>query len=540
VFRRCQSRGLILANESRPPLLSKRFDMLSAPKSARIPLLVFAVLMLVAPPVRAGTSYEAKVTGGVIAGRPDGPGAIFAGVPFAQPPVGNLRWKAPQDVIPWEGVRPAMEPGPDAIQPDAGWNHAMVLNSSEDCLYLNVIAPYWPATRRLPVVVFIHGGGNFAGGGWEHLISGSTLQLRGVVLVTITYRLGIFGFFAHPGLSRESPQHASGNYAILDQIAALRWVRANIALFGGDPGNVTLVGQSAGSYDISLLMVSPLARGLFSKAIEESGIGVGLPSTNTQAQEEAAGSALGADIAQLRAMSPAALLSTRKVWSMCFPNVDGWVFTEAPAATFAAGREAGVPLLLGTNARESSFPGTLGDLHDAIAKQFGDGAGAALKLYGLDGIDAMPPADPVLGDIGAQFMTDITFRGPTAIFAEWHHSHGGAVWLYEFSRTPIGHESSGASHSSELPYVFGEMTPNPLGSDYNASDRRISSEMQGYWVNFATSGNPNGDGLPSWQPYEASDGPYVEFTEGGTRMGRDLRQPYSKFYGDWLKSQMAH
>jgi para-nitrobenzyl esterase len=495
--------------------------------------------MLVATRACADGAYEAKVTGGMIEGMQDGPGAIFAGIPFAQPQVGNLRWKPPQDVVPWSGVRPATEPGPDAMQPDSGWNHAMVLNSSEDCLYLNVIAPEWPATRRLPVIVFIHGGGNFAGGGWEHLISGSTLQRRGVVQVTITYRLGIFGFFAHPGLSRESPSHASGNYAILDQIAALRWVRANIALFGGDPGNVTLVGQSAGSYDISLLMVSPLAQGLFSKAIQESGIGVGPPATNTLAQEEAVGSALGADIGRLRAMPAKDLLSTRKDWSMCFPDIDGWVFTEAPSATFAAGREAAVPLLLGTNARESSFAGSLGDLRLAVAKQYGDRTESALKLYGLAGIDALPPADPVLGDLGAQFMTDITFRSPTAIAAEWHRLHGGAVWLYEFSRTPIGHESSGASHSAELPYVFGEMTPNPLGSDYNAADRRISAEIQGYWANFASSGNPNGVGLPSWPPYEVADRPYVEFTEGGTRTGLNLRQPYSRFYGDWLKSQMA-
>ena len=507
--------------------------------SARTTLLICAGLILVARGARAGGACEVRVTGGVIAGRPDGPGAIFAGIPFAQPPVGKLRWKPPQDVIPWSGVRPAMEPGPDAIQPEAGWNHAMVLNSSEDCLYLNVIVPDWPATRRLPVVVFIHGGGNFAGGGWEHLISGSTLQRRGVVQVTVTYRLGILGFFAHPGLSRESPVRASGNYAILDQIAALRWVRANISSFGGDPENVTLVGQSAGSYDISLLMASPLARGLFAKAIEESGIGVGPPATNTLAQEEAAGSALGASIDQLRAMSPQELLSTRKDWSMCFPDVDGWVFTEAPAATFAAGREAAVPLLLGTNAREMSFAGTPGALRDAVAKQYGERAAPALRLYGLDGIGSMPPADPVMGDVGAQFMTDITFRAPTMIAADWHRSHGSAVWMYEFSRTPIGHESAGASHSSELPYVFGEMTPNPLGSDYNAADRRISAQMQGYWVNFASSGNPNGEGLPAWPPYELSDRPFIEFTEAGTRTGHNLREPYSRFYGDWLDSQMA-
>jgi para-nitrobenzyl esterase len=225
---------------------------------------------------------------------------------------------------------------------------------------------------------------------------------------------------------------------------------------------------------------------------------------------------------------------------MCFPNVDGWVFTEAPAATFAAGREAAVPLLLGTNAREFSFAGNLAGLRAEVAKQYGDSTAPALRLYGLDGVDALPPADPVLGDIGAQFMTDITFRGPTAVAAQWHRAHGSVVWLYEFSRTPIGHEASGASHSAELPYVFGEMTPNPLGSDYNASDRRISSEMQGYWVNFAASGSPNGDGLPTWLPYEAADGPYIEFTEAGTRTGRNLRQPYSRFYAEWLRSQMAH
>ena len=253
----------------------------------------------------------------------------------------------------------------------------MIANSSEDCLYLNVVTPEWPASGKLPVIVYVHGGGNYAGGAWEHLAKGVTLQNAGVVVVTVNYRLGVFGFFAHPGLSAESPEHASGNYGLQDLVAALRWVKANIAQFGGDPGNVTMMGQSAGALDICVLLASDEARGFISKAIVESAPGVGAPDTPTLSQAEASGAALAerlgcADIGALRSLDAQALLAgAEKSRMRGSVDVDGWILKEPPARTYASGREAKVPMLIGTNARESSFKGTPGELRNLVNARYG-------------------------------------------------------------------------------------------------------------------------------------------------------------------------
>jgi para-nitrobenzyl esterase len=508
--------------------------------------LLSGVLILVAgASVRADEAFTVAVTGGRVRGGPRRSGALFAGIPYAQPPVGALRWRAPQPVKPWAGVRDAMRPGPSALQPDQGWNHSQRAVESEDCLYLNVLTSHWPASGRLPVIVYIHGGANIAGAGWDHLVENTTLPECGVVLVTLNYRLGVFGFFAHPGLTAESAHRASGNYGLQDQIAALRWVRANIARFGGDPENVTLMGQSAGGQDIGLLMVSPRARGLFEKAIIESGPLVSLdPSRDaTLAEAERAGAELGkhagkTDIAALRAMPAEALLAAaEQAQFRSRIAVDGWVLPEPAGVTFAAGHAAPVPLLIGSNAREFTYHGTLDALRAQIRRAYGDLAARALQLYGLAEGETPPPADPVLGDAGAQFLSDLIFRCPTSLVALWQSAAGRPVWRYQFSRTPIGHEAEGAAHSAELPYVFGEMKPNPLGKEYNEADRRISSEMQRYWVNFATTGDPNGAGLTTWAHYDAAARRYVEFTGDGTRADAGLRRKFVDLFRERFEEE---
>jgi para-nitrobenzyl esterase len=503
------------------------------------------VLLAAAAGVAADEPFTVPVTGGLLRGKASGAGSVFVGIPFAKPPVGALRWQPPQPIEPWSGVREATAPSRDEFQPDEGWNHPMVVNSSEDCLYLNVLTPKWPAAGKLPVIVFIHGGGNFAGGGWEHLAKGVTLQDAGVVVVTVNYRLGIFGFFAHPGLTAESPHHASGNYALQDLIAALGWVRENIANFGGDAGNVTVMGQSAGALDICLLMASDEARGTFSKAIVESTPGVGSPDTQTRSQAEAAGSsfaaALGCDnIGALREVPPQQLLdAAEKAHMRGRVDVDGWILREPPAATFAAGRESRLPMLIGTNARESSYKGTAAHLRELVSEHYGPLAKRALDLYGLSGNTDAPPADPVLGDAGAQYLTDTSFRLPTSLVAQWHSASGGPVWMYVFSETPKGREHLGASHSSELTYVFGELGSPPSGVEYGAGDRRVSGEMQRRWASFAVTGDPNVPGLAEWPLYEHRNETFLELKGSGSFTGQHLRQSYFELYRENLEAKLA-
>ncbi len=508
-------------------------------------LTTLLVLLAVTETVSAENSWVVLVSGGAIRGRASGAGAVFVGIPFARPPVGAFRWQPPGPVVPWSGMREATAAGYDEYQPDEGWNHPMVVNSSEDCLNLNVLTPRWPAAGKLPVIVFVHGGGNFAGGGWEHPSKGVTLQDTGVVIVTVNYRLGIFGFFAHPGLTAESPHHASGNYALEDLLSALGWVRGNIANFGGEPENVTMMGQSAGALDICLLMASDQAKGLFSKAIVESAPGLGPPETQTLSQAEASGgsfaAALGcADVASLRRVPAQDLLAAaEKAHVRGQIDVDGWVLKEPPAVTFASGRESRLPLLIGTNARESSFSGTRGDLRDLVSKHYGARVERAVGLYGLSASSEAPAIDPVIGDVGAQYITDTTFRLPTSLVAQWHKASGGGVWLYVFSQTPKGREALGASHSSEMPYVFGELGTPPRGVEYGAEDRYVSLEMQRHWANFAASGDPNGPGLPAWPLYDNRSRAFIEFKGSGSSAGSELRQRYFELFREDFEEKLA-
>ncbi len=484
--------------------------------------------------------------------RADG-GAQFRGIPYAEPPVGPLRWRAPVPKKPWSGVRDANAYGSSCSQPLLGgaWNRYDAEHSSEDCLYLNVDTPTWPAQKPLPVMFWIHGGANAGGSGSGSLYNDGTLTYHGVVLVTINYRLGIFGFLAHPALTRESPHHASGDYGLMDQILALKWVRENIARFGGDPGNITVFGQSAGSIDMGMLMTSPLARGLFQRAIGESGSPFS-PQQATLADAEKQGEqvaaklnvATGAEgIAALRKIAAPDLIqqigALALAWPGIGPDVDGWVLPRAPDEVFKAGEEAQIPLLLGTNSREFGDAGTGDQLRAAIEHAAGDYAPPALALYGLAN-GGQGSTDPLYGTAGQQWGADNIFHCPITTEALWHSAAHRATYEYEFDRAIPGQEAQGAVHSAELPYVFGQFpTTGNIAGNFGPVDMHLADLIETYFTNFAKTGDPNGEGLPSWPELDATQR-YLTFTEEGQAAVSTgpLRGPQCDLYREILAERM--
>jgi para-nitrobenzyl esterase len=371
-----------------------------------------------------------------------------------------------------------------------------------------------------------------------------------VVLVTAQYRLGVFGFFVHPDLAKESPHHVSGNYGLLDQIAALRWVGDNIAKFGGDPGNVTIFGESAGSLDINVLMASPLSRGLFQRVIGESGPVVAPPRL-AEAEKKGEDLALKLTTASqpglkgMRALSSADLQrATGQGLSFLGPTlgvvVDGWVFPESPMKVFAAGKEHRVGLLLGSNARELQrpfFPMT-GTPAQAITEQYGPLADRALAFYGLNGGAETQP-DPLFGTALAQWATDSQFRCGTVAELVWHTGAGNPGYQFQFSRAAPGREAAGAAHGTEVPYVFGTLGHAANSPKYDSIDQQVSAAMQTYWTNFAKTGDPNGGGLPRWPKFDPAGRAYLEFTGAGPVAREGLRRQVCDLYTENLKRQMA-
>jgi para-nitrobenzyl esterase len=485
----------------------------------------------------------ARVTGGEVQGRTQDGGAVFKGLPFAQPPVGALRWQAPQPVQPWKGRRDGGEYGHTCAQNLAGWNRLAVERMSEDCLYLNVWTAQWPARGRRPVMLWIHGGGNSGGsalgaGGIEPPFDGAQLASNGVVVVTINYRLGLLGFIGHPELTAESPHRASGNYGILDQIAALRWVRANIAAFGGDPGNVTVFGQSAGAQDASILLASPLTKGLIHKAIIESGSPmIGDRRLLTPAQTEQSGvllaNALEAPatraVAYLRALPVervfAALPEFRKAMAehkLDFDvTQDAYAVPEWPPRVYAAGRQLRVPMIAGSNGMDSpgyrpTAAGTPEQIRAAVRTRIEPVYGAYPELLArvTEVYDAAAPA-PAYGTVDRQAAVDYSFRCTTAAVAAWQ-SAVAPTYQYEFTAADAQRPPT---HSAELDYVFGYLRDRPAESAL----AKLAAQMQQYWANFARTGNPNGPGLPEWPQYHAGKRAYLEFTSVGPEPKADLR-----------------
>jgi para-nitrobenzyl esterase len=472
---------------------------------------------------------EVHVTGGRIAGHA-GAGAlrVFLGIPFAAPPLGIRRWLAPEPVEPWDGVRDATRFAPRPVQPVVAPSGALPslqaklffppsrYLQSEDCLYLNVWTTAQPGDLR-PVMVWIYGGGFRAGDTANPLYNGEELARAGVVVVSIAYRVWKFGFLAHPELSAKSPHGASGNYGLLDQIAALQWVRENIARFGGDPENVTIFGQSAGASSVCYLTVSPLAKGLFARAIAQSG-GALFDDAVARSSAKPLGEAEreGADwlarrgarsIAHLRALPAEKLLEDVRVegFRSSWPIIDGHVLTERPADILARGAHNDVPLLTGSNADE----GTAFPLETTLAGHIA-GARATCGARADDFLRLYPAHDDDSAVVAAQdVLRDVSFARHNWAWANAQALHGRApVYYYYYTHPlPVGRSAYietrtrpfGATHGAEIPYVFGTIDAFACAGE---ADRELARTLMRYWINFATTGDPNGPELAAWPRFD--------------------------------------
>ena len=458
----------------------------------------------------------------------------FRGVPFAQPPVGSLRWKEPQALKPWSGIREAKQFGPRCMQQAVFGDMGFRSNGmSEDCLYLNIWTPARSANDRSAVLVYFFGGGFVAGDGSEPRYDGESLAAKGIVTVTVNYRLGAFGFMAHPELSKESPRHASGDYAYLDQSAALRWVHDNIAGFGGDPRRITIAGESAGSISVSAQMASPLSKDLIAGAIGESGSILGALPPVSLSQGEAEGvkfmAVTGAsDIAGMRAIPADKLLEMagRRGGPRFDAVIDGHFFPEAPLTIFQAGKQAHVPLLAGWNSEEMNAAMVLGrdsatpeNLTKNIQRLYGDHAGEVSKEFAASN-------DDEARDAATELASDRFIALSTWKWVDLAIKTGGkSVYRYYFSRARPGMRPEmgnataglaggvtrggrgapaalppaprGAVHSAEIEYALGNLDSNKVYA-WTPDDRKVSDVMERYFANFIKTGNPNGTGAPTW------------------------------------------
>lgn len=445
---------------------------------------------------------------------------VYKGIPYAAPPIGNLRWKPPHPVASWDGVRVCNKYSSSCVQPRSVIFAKGVTDMSEDCLYLNVWAPAKAADHPYPVMVWIHGGAFIIGSTCQPWYDGEALARRGVILVSINYRLGPFGFLAHPELSRESDANCSGNYGLLDQIAALEWVQKNIAAFGGNPRCVTIFGESAGGASVRCLVASPLAKGLFHRAIAESGGGAALRNMREDWYGKEPMEKVGLwmarelhcdrapdSVAALRQKPAAELLAACKSAQKVFgrdcagPCVDGWVLPDDPVTLFQDGKVNEVPFIAGSNANEVSplFGRTF------VRKQYGHDAANILGLFP--------------GKQRAQAGTTVIFGAPARADVRAMSKHGTKAYLYRFSHTVPSLRFLGAFHSAEIPYVFGNMDKLKA----QPADLRLSETMVSYWTNFARAGNPNAPGLPEWPEYNDTDDQYVNFCDSPRVESNPLR-----------------
>jgi para-nitrobenzyl esterase len=514
-------------------IIVHQINFRSAMRANRAARLAIAALLVCAAPAFALESVAVRSAEGWLVGARAADGsALFRGVPYARPPLASLRWRAPVAAAPWGGRRAATPPAAPCAQADFGWNAEDAAHGSEDCLYLDIRTPALEPEQPLPVMVWIHGGGNRAGSARGAVDSGITR--RGVVLVCIQYRLGVLGFMSYAALTRESHGRAAGNFGLLDQIAALRWIQRNIAAFGGNPRNITIFGHSAGAQDVGLLLVSPLARGLFSKAIEQSGTPeFGLP-PRSLADNENLGRQLvrlvgttddAAGLAVLRARSAAELVADGEhlrspslrdqsyLWLQAV--VDGQVLPATPKQILAAGQANPVALIVGSNTRELGVPGGDALIDAFLADSFGTNAAAARSFYGYPPGGHVPPADARRGSFPERLSTDVLFKCPAAHLAGLMSASGQPVWQYEF-----GHIDSARQygHASELPFVFDDL---PLG----AAGEAPAVSLQAYWVAFARNGDPNAAALPSWPRYDLEVRAYMDFAPTGPQVDSNSGGP---------------
>lgn len=492
-------------------------------------IFISLALMLLSTGIFAQNAPQVTTADGIIEGVNESGLKVFKGVPFAAPPVGDLRWKAPQPVEKWQGVRKTVEYGPNPMQENLfGDMNFGTSKNSEDCLYLNIWTPAKTMNEKLPVLIYFNGGGWMCGSGSEPRYAGDALARKGIISITANYREGIFGFYSHPQLSKETSYKGSGNYGLMDQTAAIKWVRDNIAAFGGDPERITIVGESAGSYSVSALMASPLSKNLFAQAMGSSGSVLGYTKGYTLKEAEKEGEAtmkaMGCkSIKEMRAMSAEELLKKSGVKAMPRYVVDGYFFTEQPYTTFSKGEQAKVPLLIGGNNYEMSTayvlrgkPATVANAKETARTVFGDFTDEAFRLYGINS-----DAD-VTGQPGIDLASDMFIDYSTWKWGNMHKLTGGQpVYRYRFchprpamavkgkvaglaggtqdatdaNATPA--TDPGAVHSADIEYAMATLPTNRV-YDWQPADYTVSEIFSNYYVNFVKTGNPNGLGLVEW------------------------------------------
>ena len=509
----------------------------------------------------AQDAVSVKTSYGILEGLDISGIKTFKGVPFAAPPTGDNRWREPQPLQPWQGIRECHDYAPDPMQePIFGDMNFGADSISEDCLYLNIWTPAITMNEKLPVLIYFNGGGLMAGSGSEPRYAGMAMARRGMICVTANYREGIFGFFAHPELSKETAYKGSGNYGFLDQQAAIRWVHENISLFGGDPERITIAGESAGSMSVSALMASPLSRGLFAQAIGSSGSVIADKRVNSLAEAEKAGVDMMRrmgykNVKEMRRVPAEVLMKQANVRNVPVYNIDNHFLTEQPLATYAAGRQMRVPLLVGGNSLEMSPAAyfgyitmsgreiTMEDIAKTASGMFGDNTYEMLSLYGITAPDDIykQPGIDLCGDL---FLAYSTWR--------WGNIHnatsGQPVYRYLYSRerpkmmiegkvaglaggvkdkTEAEEvvenkipEIHGAVHSADIEYAMGNLPTNRV-YDWQPEDYMVSDIFMGYYANFVKTGNPNGIGLPQWLPLDNSDSPGFMVIDVKTRMEKD-------------------
>lgn len=509
----------------------------------------------------AQDAVSVKTSYGILEGLDISGIKTFKGVPFAAPPTGDNRWREPQPLQPWQGIRECHDYAPDPMQePIFGDMNFGADSISEDCLYLNIWTPAITMNEKLPVLIYFNGGGLMAGSGSEPRYAGMAMARRGMICVTANYREGIFGFFAHPELSKETPYKGSGNYGFLDQQAAIRWVHENISLFGGDPERITIAGESAGSMSVSALMASPLSRGLFAQAIGSSGSVIADKRVKSLAEAEKAGVDMMRrmgykNVKEMRKVPADVLMKQANVRNVPVYNIDNHFLTEQPFATYAAGRQMRVPLLVGGNSLEMSPAAyfgyitmsgreiTMEDIAKTASGMFGDNTYEMLSLYGITAPDDIykQPGIDLCGDL---FLAYSTWR--------WGNIHnatsGQPVYRYLYSRerpkmmiegkvaglaggvkdkTEAEEvvenkipEIHGAVHSADIEYAMGNLPTNRV-YDWQPEDYMVSDIFMGYYANFVKTGNPNGIGLPQWLPLDNSDSPGFMVIDVKTRMEKD-------------------
>lgn len=499
---------------------------------------------------------QVKTVEGILEGKDLSGIHVFKGVPFAAPPVGNLRWKAPQPAAHWEGVRMAKEYGPNPMQENLfGDMNFGTKKNSEDCLYLNIWTPAKTMKEKLPVLIYFNGGGLMAGSGSEPRYAGDAMARKGIISITANYREGIFGFFAHPQLSKETSYKGSGNYGFMDQVAAIQWVKNNIEAFGGDPDRITIVGESAGSMSVSALMASPLCQGLFAQAMGSSGSVMGFKKIATLKEAEKNGMELAQQIAKglaqqgdknasdktssdkkatkkiaklgikdLRALPAEELMKLASVKSVPTYNIDGYFLTEQPVETFAKGNQTKVPLLIGGNNQEMTpwavlmgKQPTVENLKAGAKATFGEAnIDELFRLYGINS------DKDVLEQPGINLASDLFLDYSTWKWGNMHKlTSGQPVYRYRYCHPrpamavkgkvaglaggvqdakdgqPVMPQDKGAVHSADIEYAMGTLPTNRI-YDWQPEDYMISDIFSQYYVNFVKTGNPNGLGLVEW------------------------------------------